>query len=64
MKRSIIIHAEGETRDEAEGRAPALVGLEWAGEPHVVTRIGATGGPQGGWRAVVFSSTPDEGVTA
>ena len=64
MKRSIIIHAEGETRDEAEGRALALVGLEWAGEPHVVTRIGATCGSLGGWRAVVFSSTPDEETQA
>ncbi len=61
MKRRITVHTEGESRDQAEGRALALIGLEWAGEPHVIVSIGATCFSDGGWKASVTSASPDEG---
>lgn len=59
MKREIIIHAEGDERLEAEGKAMTLTEFEWGTTAHQVDRINSACGRTGIWHSIVFSSSEE-----
>lgn len=64
MRHSIVMSADGATRDEAERQALEMVTAEWAGEPHSVHRLGSTRNSDGSWHTTAWSSNQTEETQA
>ncbi len=63
MRHSIVMSADGATRDEAERQALDLVAAEWGDEPHSVHRLGSTQNRDGSWHTTAWSSNKPEEAT-
>jgi len=64
MRHSIVMSADGDTREAAERQALEMIAAEWGGEPHSVHRLGSSCGRDGRWFTTAWSSNQPEEATA
>jgi len=64
MRHSIVMSADGLTREEAERQALEMVTAEWGDEPHSVHRLGSVCGRDGIWHTTAWSSNQPEETQA